>query len=166
MAGLAALSSRLEAVLQRLSQLEIELDVTLADALAARQLAVLDRLARLEAACGLAAAAAAAAPPAPAAAAAAALPLSAGAALLPEVAEVDRSGSEVQQRLQAELLQLGLRRHKFVRVRHARPRALHARHAGCVLCNYATANSNVNAGCGPCCRRRQSTTIGRWSSGV
>ncbi len=84
-------------------------------AVAARQLAVLDRIARLEAGCGLAAAAAVAAPAPPAAAASpAALPLSAGAALLPEVKEVNHSGSDVQQRLQAELLEFGLTRHKFV----------------------------------------------------
>ena len=117
MANLAALTSRLDAVLARLSQLELDVGVTPADAVAARQLAVLDRIARLEAACGLAAAAAVAAPGPPAAAASpAALPLSAGAALLPVVTEVDRSGSEVQQRLQAELLEFGLTRHKFVRV--------------------------------------------------
>lgn len=117
MTNLAALTSRLDAVLARLSQLELDVGVTPADAVAARQLAVLDRIARLEAACGLAAAAAVAAPAPPAAAASpAALPLSAGAALLPEVKEVDRSGSEVQQRLQAELLEFSLTRHKFVRV--------------------------------------------------
>ncbi len=115
MAALAALTSRLNTVLARLSQLELEVGVTPADAVAARQLAVLDRIARLEAACGLAAAATAPALPL-AAASPAPLPLSAGAALLPEVKEVDRSGSEVQQRLQAELLELGLTRHKFVRV--------------------------------------------------
>lgn len=115
MPNLAALTSRLDAVLARLSQLEQDVGVTPADALAARQLAVLDRIARLEAACGLAAAAVVPALPAPAASPAA-LPLSAGAALLPEVKEVDRSGSEVQQRLQVELLELGLTRHKFVRV--------------------------------------------------
>ncbi|KAI7842757.1 hypothetical protein COHA_003506 [Chlorella ohadii] len=114
MAALAALTSRLNTVLARLSQLELEVGVTPADAVAARQLAVLDRIARLEAACGLAAAATAPALPL-AAASPAPLPLSAGAALLPEVKEVDRSGSEVQQRLQAELLELGLTRHKFVR---------------------------------------------------
>lgn len=159
MASLAALSSRLDAVLQRLSQLEIDLNVTPADALAARQLAVLDRLARLEAACGLAAAAAAAAPPAPAAAAGAALPLSAGAALLPEVAEVDRSASEVQQRLQKELLQLGLRRHKFVRVRHA----------GWLLAGTPGPRVQLQASTAtlhrPCCRLRPSTMTGRWNSG-
>ena len=117
MASLAALQQRLDAVCSRLSQLELAAGVTPADALQHRQLAILERLARLEAACGLAAAAPAAAAATPAVARAAALAAPAASdALAPEVTAVDRSGSEVQQRLQAELLERGLRRHRFVRV--------------------------------------------------
>ena len=120
-ASLAALSQRLDAVLQRLAQLELQAGLTPADALAARQLAILHRLQALEAAAGIASPAAAAAVlPAslPAALATPAAPPSAALPAtwaLPEVAAVDASGSEVQQRLQAELLERGLRRHRFVR---------------------------------------------------
>lgn len=116
--SLAELSARLEAVLARLSALEQAAGVTPADALAARQLAVLTRLDRLEAHCGvgLRAAAATAAAAAPAAAVASdAAPVDPAAGGLPEVAEVDPGGSEVQCRLQLELLKRGITRHKFVR---------------------------------------------------
>jgi hypothetical protein len=124
MAEVAALLARLDAVLQRLAQLELAAGVAPEDALAHRQIAILDRLARLESAAavvGTAAAsvkstAAAAATPPPAAAAAARAPApAAGPGSLPAVAAVDAGGSEVQQRLQAELLERGLARHKFVR---------------------------------------------------
>ncbi len=110
--SLQTLSSRLDAVLDRLAKLELAAGVTPADALAHRQLSILDRLATLEAACGLAAAVTVAAPLA--AVSAASRPASSPSDV-PEVAGVDRSGSEVQQRLQAELLERGLTRHKFVR---------------------------------------------------
>jgi hypothetical protein len=104
--SVAELSARLEAVLTRLSALELAAGVTPADALAARQLALLKRLDKLEARCGLGPATAVA----PAAAAA-----DAAAGELPEVRQVDPGGSEVQRRLQAELLERGISRHKFVR---------------------------------------------------
>jgi hypothetical protein len=127
MAEVAALSARLDAVLQRLAQLELAAGVVPQDALAHRQLAILDRLARLEAVAGVVGtaaagaaaakpkAAAAATPPPPPAAAARAPAPAAGLGSLPAVAAVDASSSEVQQRLQAELLERGLARHKFVR---------------------------------------------------
>ena len=122
MAEVAALSARLDAVLQRLAQLELAAGVAPVHALAHRQLAILDRLARLEAAAGVVGTAAAAATAtatanfkAAAAATAATPPAAAGPGSLPAVAAVDVGGSEVQQRLQAELLERGLARHKFVR---------------------------------------------------
>lgn len=116
--SLDALNARLEAVLSRLAALELAAGVTPAEALAHRQQLVLQRLARLEAACGLASAnTAAPAAAAPATAAAAAGTLAAG---LQEVTAVDSSGSDVQQRLQKELLERGITRHKFVRVRPCR----------------------------------------------
>ncbi|KAL4439895.1 hypothetical protein ABPG75_002896 [Micractinium tetrahymenae] len=112
--SLDALNERLGAVLSRLAALELAAGVTPLDALAHRQQLILQRLARLEAACGLAPAAASGPTAAPAAAAAAAAaPPPTGE--LPVVAAVDRSGNEVQQRLQAELLERRITRHKFVR---------------------------------------------------
>lgn len=116
-ATLADLSSRLDAVLQRLAALELAAGLTPFDALEHRQLAILRRLEMLEVAAGVAAPSSAAAAPAALLPASRPLPSSASATLLPEVAAVDRSGNEVQQRLQAELLERGLNRHKFVRVR-------------------------------------------------
>lgn len=121
--SLDALTARLEAVLSRLAALELAAGVTPLEALAHRQQLILQRLARLEAACGLRPASTGTAAPAsgaaaPATAAPAALSPTAS---LPEVTAIDPSGSEVQQRLQAELLERGISRHKFVRVRRLLP---------------------------------------------
>lgn len=119
-ASLDALNARLEAVLSRLAALELAAGVTPLEALAHRQQLILQRLGRLEDACGLVPAAAGASAPTAAADPAAAAAAVSPAAAIPEVTAVDRSGSEVQQRLQAELLERGITRHKFGRVRPCR----------------------------------------------
>lgn len=131
-AELSKLCLRLDRVLGRLEALEHWAGITPLEALRWRQVALLDRICELEAAFGIAAkplsasvpgpkpallsravapaatAVAAQPPPPPPAAATAAPPM-------PAVTAVDVSGSAVQQRLQAELLERRLVHHRFVR---------------------------------------------------
>ncbi|KAL4853830.1 hypothetical protein ACK3TF_005207 [Chlorella vulgaris] len=98
--NVAALSRIYDDLAVRLAKMERAAGITPADALAGRQLAVLHRLSKIEAALQ----------PSATASAAAAQP-----SCLPLVRAVDAGGSEVQRRLQAELLERGLARHVFCR---------------------------------------------------